>query len=1362
MTNDGRSKFGEILRLLHQTRNVSLPEADIHVIGDGNVLAQLKTLNELLQSHDHPREATAVNDVLILCEQPHELGGLDLQPHRQLAGDEEAEILFLVSAWLEALNSADRAKEKPEPLSSRPPGRRGMTLSEKVFAMHDVAQNGFVKVGDLIRVDVDWVIASEASWAGMEATYNSLGQPEIFRNDRFWLAGDHVIDPRVKDVPQVKALVDASERAKKVFKLTEYQGMNYTILHTEFYRERAQPGMLVIGSDSHTCSSGALGCLAIGLGAADVTLPLVTGETWFKVPESVNVRLIGSPKPGIGGKDIILYILQQLKRNTVASERIVEYTGPGLQYLTSDARFAICNMTAELGGITGIFVPDGTTLDFVQKRLHPRHKTASIFLKPDEDAQYAETYEINLGNVHSFIAKHPKPDDVVPVAECENMPVDGCFIGACTTTEEELILGALVLEQGLKSGLKPVNKGNRRVVPGSLPIQRRLRELGLLDIYEACGYKIGVPGCSYCVGMSADQAKPGEVWLSSQNRNFENRMGKGSFAYLASAATVAASSFEMKVKDPHDLLCRVNLARWNSLKAIKKTSGLNGQQNLQVLVNYVEPNGFGNPSSIDQSSLRAEYVAASTEVRVNNPGEPINVKAEENVLKGKIQKLGNYIDTDALAPANFLVESKTNEVLGTHCLEYTHPDFRQKVKDGFNIVVAGTGFGCGSSREQAVMALLGCGVQCVIAKSFAFIFQRNMPNLGLLGITISDESFYDAATDGTEISINLSNNEVVLGKRQVKFELSQMEKELFDHGGISSAFQKFAIAANKQDASTSTTHRISGFSKSEESSDCLQELSAGKELEFKRMNKPEKLEELEREIRELRSSIANTSATGAPLLEGITRDQQATNSQSIPEIRTEHYQPGNQLFSILPILPFEQRSTSIPIDTPSQKYKPARSLNDITLAPDKVTKLFHIFFDKYHPHHPILNPLTTPEEYFSKSALLFWTISYVASRRDVDDPHLLVSLIPSVKKLLWEMISNPPHTLELVQSIVLICMWPFPTSSLTTDSTVSLATLAHSIALQLGLHRPDAISDFSRTHKRLSQNEISDCLKTWSACYIALQSNLFTDGQPSPSSYWTIDRLSNQDDHTLIPEAIVQQLKIYRFVTCTSSSIAGVPRFAEGSARPGDTLPLLALLEQEFHELGASIGHGLTDENSILLDGAGLQLYIFYLMELSGSHLRKMALLRGYSLAIGLIRRASDLAMKSDFIHYGSQVLFQVLSLAAMFILKLSYSGYSRFIEVEEGKRMFHIGAQLIRQTSLEDNDLQGRMSKILTQLWSGYARIGKCDEEPSLKLRTRLAASLLHDLLWSWRNAFGNQGNDKTTSQGIKGPHHLLLRLRK
>jgi homoaconitase/3-isopropylmalate dehydratase large subunit len=116
-------------------------------------------------------------------------------------------------------------------------------------------------------------------------------------------------------------------------------------MHTEFVRERAQPGMLVIGADSHTCSAGAVGSLSIGLGVADVLISLITGETWFKIPGSVNIRLINQPLHGIGGKDVILYILKELKRNTVAADRIVEFTGPGIKHLSCDARFAICNMT---------------------------------------------------------------------------------------------------------------------------------------------------------------------------------------------------------------------------------------------------------------------------------------------------------------------------------------------------------------------------------------------------------------------------------------------------------------------------------------------------------------------------------------------------------------------------------------------------------------------------------------------------------------------------------------------------------------------------------------------------------------------------------------------------------------------------------------------------------------------------------------------------------------------------------------------------------------------------------------------------------------------------------------------------------
>lgn len=315
-------------------------------------------------------------------------------------------------------------------------------------------------------------------------------------------------------------------------------------MHTEFCRERAQPGMLVIGSDSHTCSAGSVGCLAIGLGVSDVTMPLIMGETWFKVPESVNIRLINAPGPGIGGKDTILYIMKELKRNTVAADRVVEFTGPGVEHLSCDARFAIANMTTvsrpfncmmcsdsqkEFGGITGIFVPDQVTYDFINRRKLSRHKKNAAYFRPDEDAEYASTYVIDLAQVESFVALYPNPDDVVPVSKIEGTHLDGCFIGACTTAEEDLIIGAMVLEIGFGKGLVPIKEGKRRVVPGSLPILNRLKKLGFVDIYEKAGFTVGVPGCSYCVGMGADRAGEGEVWLSSQNRNFENRMGKGMY-----------------------------------------------------------------------------------------------------------------------------------------------------------------------------------------------------------------------------------------------------------------------------------------------------------------------------------------------------------------------------------------------------------------------------------------------------------------------------------------------------------------------------------------------------------------------------------------------------------------------------------------------------------------------------------------------------------------------------------------------------------------------------------------------------------------------------------------------------------------
>lgn len=525
-----------LLAVLQQVRSIDLHcPTELQRFSSNTTSTSLSTifsaLGTALSSAPHNREAFTISEVYKICTSLPDFGGLgipenDAAESMGLTLAQESEIVFLTSAWLEALNSADRAKTPAKPLWSRPANRRGMTISEKILAQHDIDRRGSVKPGDVVRVDIDWVIASEASWKGMEETYELIGKPGIFRNDRFWLAGDHIVEPRMNDVPMVRKLIEGAERAKNDFKMTEYQGLNYTIMHTEFFRERAQPGMLVVGSDSHTCSAGAVSALSIGLGAADVIMPLVTGETWFKVPETINIRFVGKPPPGVGGKDTILYVLNQFKRNTIAAERFVEYTGPGLQYLSCDARFAICNMTTEFGGVTGIFEADAQTFKHVNRRGPKRYKTSSNYFRADPDAQYAQIFEVDLSKVESSVAIFPNPDDVRPVSEIAGLRLDGCFIGACTTAEEDLILAAMVLEQGLERGQTPC-KGKRLMIPGSKPIRHKLDALGLTEVFQKAGFEVGIPGCSMCVGHGADQAQKGEVWLSSQNRNFKNRMGPG-------------------------------------------------------------------------------------------------------------------------------------------------------------------------------------------------------------------------------------------------------------------------------------------------------------------------------------------------------------------------------------------------------------------------------------------------------------------------------------------------------------------------------------------------------------------------------------------------------------------------------------------------------------------------------------------------------------------------------------------------------------------------------------------------------------------------------------------------------------------
>ncbi|KAK5047699.1 hypothetical protein LTR84_006364 [Exophiala bonariae] len=684
------------------------------------------------------------------------------------------EVLDQYSRFLEAVNSSLRANAiSSEPVAKPLYPHRPLSLVEKILTHHAVGlEKPEVCPGDMICVSVDWTLTSELLWAGMDKTYTAMNRPRLHRNDRVWLAVDHTVDPRTNHQSRQRGLIDKAERFRDEAKIIDFLPANTSIMHTDFTRDRAQPGYLVIGSDSHTCSAGSMGAFAVGFGAADVVMPLVTGETWFRVPEVCRINFVGKLPYGISGKDVILYILGQFKRNTIAFQRAVEYGGPGLIELSMDARFAIANMTTEFGGMGACFESDERTAAWLASRRLPKDKNRPLYFKPDPDARYAETRTIDLSEVQATVALYPNPDDVVPIDRKAGMKLDGCFIGACTTTEEELILAGLVLEVGLATGLRPTSRGKRRVTPGSLTITRKLETLGLTEVYKQAGFEIGAPSCSYCVGINdVDVAQPGEVWLSSQNRNFRNRMGPGSIGNVTSAAAVAASSFDMEVRNPGPLLAMIDTKRYQSLfgkaQAVPKLSPQ-----------------YREPASRRQSPLattNSKNIPATTSVRLG-----------DDLIKGMVQRFGTNVDTDAIIPAQFMPGINDAD-LGSHCFEHVRPDFRNKVANGATVVVAEHGFGSGSSREDAVRALKGSGVQMIIAKSFAFIYERNQLNMGLFNARISDDDFYQHANEGAVLTVDKAARTLRIAgaDKTWKYEHTAIEAELLGAGGVLSLYHLY-------------------------------------------------------------------------------------------------------------------------------------------------------------------------------------------------------------------------------------------------------------------------------------------------------------------------------------------------------------------------------------------------------------------------------------------------------------------------------------------------------------------------------------------------------------------------------------------
>jgi aconitate hydratase/homoaconitate hydratase len=650
-------------------------------------------------------------------------------------------------------------------MTSRPP----MTLTQKILAHHARGlARPFVRAGDVLRLRVDWTMASELAWNGMNRTYAALGRPALHNPERFFLAVDHTVDPvALATDPKAQALARLSRDFARERGVRHFHDANETILHTRFYRELVQPGQVVLGADSHTTSHGGLGAFAIGLGGADVTAAMVLGETWLEVPEAIAIEYEGSPGFGIGGKDIILRTLGLLGRNTVALERTVEFRGEAVRRFSTDTRFTLANMTAEFGGLNGIFEADAVALAWLATR--EGEKDSALCFRADEGAPYLSRYQVSLDRLGPLVARPSSPDNVVPVEEAVGTALHGCFIGACTTTEEELVLAALVLEEAFRERGPRAPARGRLVVPGDLGIVERMRQRGLWAHYERAGFRIGPPGCSMCLGVASEKARPGEVWLSSQNRNYENRMGAGSLAWLASAATVAASSVEMAIADPRPYLARIDRERFARLVR-REALGLVPE----VLIR--EP----------------EVEVSSSQQPGREHPHPSPLPEGEGALRGCVQRFGDHVDTDAIIPGEFC-HLTDPQALGRHCFQHVRPEFVARARELRNIIVAGEGWGTGSSREQAVWALQGAGIRAVIARSFAFIHRRNLVNDAVPHLVITDPDFHALVQEGEVLDVDLVTATVThaaTGRRFQATPVSPLVRALQAHGGLVPAVRR--------------------------------------------------------------------------------------------------------------------------------------------------------------------------------------------------------------------------------------------------------------------------------------------------------------------------------------------------------------------------------------------------------------------------------------------------------------------------------------------------------------------------------------------------------------------------------------------
>ena len=418
----------------------------------------------------------------------------------------------------------------------------GMTMTQKILAAH--AGLPSVSAGQLIEAELDLVLGNDITSPVAIHEMDKMKVDGVFDKDKVALVLDHFVPNKdIKSAEHCKCVREFACRHD----ITNYFDVGEMGIEHALLPEKGLTvaGDVIIGADSHTCTYGALGAFSTGVGSTDMAAGMATGKAWFKVPSAMKFNLTGKPAKWISGKDIILHIIGMIGVDG-ALYKSMEFVGDGIQYLTMDDRFTICNMAIEAGAKNGIFPVDDQTIAYIEK--HSK-KPYEIF-EADEDAEYEQVVEINLSEVRPTVAFPHLPGNGHTIDEIEEMDkiyIDQVVIGSCTNGR----LSDLEKAAAILKGKKVADNVRVMVVPATQKIFLQCIQKGLAEIFVEAGCAFNTPSCGPCMGGHMGVMAKGEKCVSTTNRNFVGRMGDTeALIYLASPQVAAASAIAGYIANP--------------------------------------------------------------------------------------------------------------------------------------------------------------------------------------------------------------------------------------------------------------------------------------------------------------------------------------------------------------------------------------------------------------------------------------------------------------------------------------------------------------------------------------------------------------------------------------------------------------------------------------------------------------------------------------------------------------------------------------------------------------------------------------------------------------------------------------------